>query len=59
MGGLPNGSGLRFGAVGTPDASDNLGAASVIWEWVGVNDRQITWPPRFATAPIKALEITP
>jgi hypothetical protein len=31
----------------------------VIWEWVGVNDRQITWPPRFATAPIKALEITP
>jgi branched-chain amino acid transport system substrate-binding protein len=59
IGGLPNGSGLRFGAVGTPDASDNVGAASVIWEWVGVNDRQITWPPRFATAPIKALRITP
>ena len=59
MGGLPNGSGLRFGTVGTPDASDNVAAASVIWEWVGVNDRQITWPPRFATAPVKALEITP
>jgi branched-chain amino acid transport system substrate-binding protein len=59
MGGLPNGSGLRFGTVGTPDASDNVGAASVIWEWVGVNDRQITWPPRFATAPIRALEISP
>ena len=59
MGGLPNGSGLRFGAVGTPDASSNVAAASVIWEWVGVNDRQITWPPRFATAPVKALEITP
>jgi branched-chain amino acid transport system substrate-binding protein len=59
MGGLPNGSGLRFGAAGSPDASDNLGAASVIWEWVGVNDRQITWPPRFATAPVKALRITP
>jgi len=59
VGGLPNGSGLRFGRVGTPDASDNLGAASVIWEWVGVNDRQITWPPRFATAPIKPLKITP
>jgi len=59
VGGLPNGSGLRFGQVGTPDASDNLGAASVIWEWVGVNDRQITWPPRFATAPIKPLKITP
>lgn len=59
MGGLPNGSGLRFGAAGTPDASSNVAAASVIWEWVGVNDRQITWPPRFATAPVKALEITP
>jgi branched-chain amino acid transport system substrate-binding protein len=59
IGGLPNGSGLRFGQVGTPDASDNLGAASVIWEWVGVNDRQITWPPRFATAPIKPLKIAP
>lgn len=59
MGGLPNGSGLRFGAAGSPDVSDNLGAASVIWEWVGVNDRQITWPPRFATAPVKALRITP
>jgi branched-chain amino acid transport system substrate-binding protein len=59
IGGLPNGSGLRFGSPGTPDASDNLGAASVIWEWVAVNDRQITWPPRFATAPIKPLHITP
>jgi branched-chain amino acid transport system substrate-binding protein len=59
IGGLPNGSGLRFGSAGTPDASDNLGAASVIWEWVAVNDRQITWPPRFATAPIKPLHITP
>ena len=31
-GSLPNGSGLRFGASGTPDAGDNLAAASVIWE---------------------------
>jgi branched-chain amino acid transport system substrate-binding protein len=58
-GSLPNGSGLQFGAAGTPDAGANLKAAPVIWEWVGVNDRQITWPPRFATAPVKALEITP
>jgi branched-chain amino acid transport system substrate-binding protein len=58
-GGLPNGSGLQFGAPGTADAGANLRAATVIWEWVGVNDRQITWPPRFATAPVKALEITP
>jgi branched-chain amino acid transport system substrate-binding protein len=59
IGGLPNGSGLRFGPAGTPDASDNVGAASVIWEWVAPGDRQITWPPRFATAPIKPLEIAP
>jgi branched-chain amino acid transport system substrate-binding protein len=59
IGSLPNGSGLRFGAAGTPDAGANLEAAPVIWEWVGVNDRQITWPPRFATAPVKALKITP
>jgi len=59
VGGLPDGSGLELGAAGTPDAGANLRAATVIWEWVGVNDRQITWPPRFATAPVKALEITP
>ena len=33
-GSLPNGSGLRFGAPGTPNAGDNIAAASVIWEWV-------------------------
>ncbi len=58
-GGLPNGSGLQFGAPGSADAGANLRAASVIWEWVGVNDRQVTWPPQFATAPLKAMRITP
>jgi branched-chain amino acid transport system substrate-binding protein len=59
IGGLPNGSGLEFGAPGGGDPSANLRAASVIWEWVGVNDRQVTWPPQFATAPLKAMRITP
>jgi branched-chain amino acid transport system substrate-binding protein len=59
VGGLPNGSGLEFGAAGSADASTNLRAASVIWEWVGVRNRQITWPPQFATAPLKAMRITP
>ncbi|HZC99912.1 MAG TPA: ABC transporter substrate-binding protein [Actinomycetes bacterium] len=59
VGGLPNGSGLEFGAPGGDDPSANLRAATVIWEWVGVNDRQVTWPPRFATAALKAMRITP
>ena len=33
-GSLPNGSGLRFGAAGTPEAGWNLQAESVIWQWV-------------------------
>jgi branched-chain amino acid transport system substrate-binding protein len=58
-GGLPNGSGLRFGAPGDADPGANLRAATVIWEWVGVRNRQVTWPPQFATAPVKAMRITP
>jgi branched-chain amino acid transport system substrate-binding protein len=59
VGGLPNGSGLEFGPVGSDDPSANLRAGSVIWEWVGVRNRQVTWPPQFATAPLKAMRITP
>jgi branched-chain amino acid transport system substrate-binding protein len=58
-GGLPNGSGLEFGTPGSDDPGTNLRAATVIWEWVAVNDRQVTWPPQFATAPLKAMRITP
>ena len=46
---LPNGSGLRFGALGTPDAGDNIAAASVIWEWVAPGEAAVVWPPAFAT----------
>jgi ABC-type branched-subunit amino acid transport system substrate-binding protein len=49
QGGLPNGSGLQFGAPGSPQAGQNLRAASVIWEWVSVDHRVVVWPPRFAT----------
>jgi len=51
-GSLPNGSGLRFGAAGAPDAGDNLAAASVIWEWVAPGQAAVIWPPAFATAPM-------
>ena len=52
QGSLPNGSGLRFGAVGTANAGDNLAAASVIWEWVAPGQAAVIWPPAFASAPI-------
>jgi branched-chain amino acid transport system substrate-binding protein len=51
-GSLPNGSGLRFGTRGTPDAGDNLAAASVIWEWVAPGQAAVIWPPAFASDPI-------
>jgi branched-chain amino acid transport system substrate-binding protein len=54
-GGLPNGSGLQFAPPGGVDAGANLRAASVIWEWTKVNQREVTWPPQFATAPIATL----
>jgi hypothetical protein len=49
MGGLPNGSGIDFGAPGSAQPGQNLRAASVIWEWVSVDHRVVVWPPRFAT----------
>jgi branched-chain amino acid transport system substrate-binding protein len=51
-GSLPNGSGLRFGALGTPDAGDNVAASSVIWKWVSPGNAAVIWPPAFATAPM-------
>jgi ABC-type branched-subunit amino acid transport system substrate-binding protein len=58
-GALPNGSGLSFGAPGTPDAGANVRAASVIWEWVGVGERAVVWPPQFATTSIRPIDIAP
>ncbi len=57
-GGLPNGAGVSFGRPRTAVAGANLRAASVIWEWTGVNRREVAWPPQFATAPIRVLPIT-
>jgi branched-chain amino acid transport system substrate-binding protein len=56
-GSLPNGSGLRFAPGGTPDAGSNLRAASVIWEWVGVDHEVVVWPPSLATH--KIVDIPP
>jgi branched-chain amino acid transport system substrate-binding protein len=57
IGSLPNGSGLAFGAPGTPDAGANLRAMSVIWEWVAPGERAVVWPPRFATDPVDPIRI--
>ena len=51
-GSLPNGSGLRFGAAGSPQAGWNLRAESVIWQWVALDKEAVIWPPKFATGPI-------
>ena len=50
-GALPNGSGLAFGG-NRAGASENLRAASVIWEWVAPTRRAIVWPPGFASRDI-------
>jgi branched-chain amino acid transport system substrate-binding protein len=52
-GSLPNGSGLSFAPPGSPDAGWNVRAASVIWEWVGVQRSAVVWPPEFATGAIR------
>jgi hypothetical protein len=57
MGSLPNGSGLQFGPPGTALSGANIAAASVIEEWVGVNQRSVVWPPRFAQGPIRVLPV--
>lgn len=59
LGGLPNGSGLRFAGPGEAAAGDNLAAASVIWEWVSPGVHEVVWPPSFATHPIDPRDLTP
>jgi ABC-type branched-subunit amino acid transport system substrate-binding protein len=58
MGALPNGSGLAFGAPGSPGAGENLRALSVIWEWTAPNTRSVVWPPAYATSPIEHLPVS-
>ena len=58
-GGLPNGSGLRFAPPASPDAGSNLRAASVIWEWVGIDERAVVWPPEYATQRPRWIPISP
>jgi branched-chain amino acid transport system substrate-binding protein len=52
LGGLPNGSGLRFSAASDGERGANLRATSVIWQWIRPNTRTVVWPRAFATHPI-------
>jgi branched-chain amino acid transport system substrate-binding protein len=58
-GGLPNGSGLAFSPPWSNDPGANLLAATVIWEWLGVEQRAVVWPSQFATAAIRPIPIGP
>jgi branched-chain amino acid transport system substrate-binding protein len=56
FGSLPNGGGLSFSQA--PDQlGQNLRAASVIWQWQGVNRSVTVWPPVFATGQVEMVPL--
>jgi branched-chain amino acid transport system substrate-binding protein len=59
VGGLPNGSGLRFGPAGSPEAESNLRATSVIEQWAGAAEPVVVWPARFVEQPVRILPLGP
>jgi branched-chain amino acid transport system substrate-binding protein len=58
-GSLPNGSGLRFGDLGTVTAGANLLASSVIWQWQAPGSYAVVSPDRFATSETLLLDPLP
>jgi branched-chain amino acid transport system substrate-binding protein len=59
IGGLPNGSGLRFGAAGSSEAESNLRAMSVVEQWGGDTEPVVVWPKRFVEHPVRLLPLGP
>jgi branched-chain amino acid transport system substrate-binding protein len=59
LGSLPNGSGLRFGAAGTPMAGANVLASSVVWQWQAPGEYAVVWPDRYATSPLETIDPLP
>jgi branched-chain amino acid transport system substrate-binding protein len=45
-----NGGGIRFAAPGTPEAGQNLRAASVVGQWQGVQQMRVVYPDGYAQA---------
>ena len=52
-----NGAGVKFAGPGEPDAGQNRRAVSVIWEWVGVRQRAVVYPPTYASAAPQILAV--
>jgi branched-chain amino acid transport system substrate-binding protein len=59
LGGLPNGSGLRFGPAGTAEATSNVRAASVVEQWAGGEEPVVVWPERFVEEPVRLVPLGP
>ena len=59
IGGLPNGSGLRFGPAGSADGDSNLRAVSVVEQWTGKEEPVVVWPERFVEQPVHLLPLGP
>jgi branched-chain amino acid transport system substrate-binding protein len=57
VGTLANGGGLDIAPPGSADAGNNRNAAGVIWEWVAPGQREVVWPPAFATHPVVSLPL--
>ena len=55
-GALPNGGGLKFG-TDRPHLGQNLRAASVVWQWQGVNRSVTVWPAVFATGEVEMVPL--
>jgi branched-chain amino acid transport system substrate-binding protein len=53
-----NGAGVKFAPEGAEDAGQNLRAVSVIWEWLAPGKRVVVYPPEYATAAPRLLQIT-
>lgn len=56
-GSLPNGAGLDLAGPELPDAGENRGAVSVIWQWVAERTRAVVWPPAYATESLRLIPI--
>ncbi|MHB8510140.1 MAG: ABC transporter substrate-binding protein, partial [Candidatus Dormibacteria bacterium] len=57
LGSLINGAGVKFSPEGKADQGQNLRAAGVIWEWVGVRHRVVVSPPAYADEPPQTIAI--
>jgi branched-chain amino acid transport system substrate-binding protein len=56
-GSLANGGGLDLAPPGVVDAGANRRAAGVIEQWVAPGQKEVVWPPPFATRPVTVMPL--